>query len=80
MYKFTTNETEIASIESLIQEMKKVLIKDTYQAELDTHIGYGKNEERPEELDEASAISPRKCILKYLRSLTFFYNALSFTT
>ncbi|MBR1735227.1 MAG: hypothetical protein IJ730_07305 [Alphaproteobacteria bacterium] len=56
------------------------MIKDTYQAELDTHLGYGKNEERPEELDEASAISPRKCILKYLRSLTFFYNALSFTT
>ncbi len=30
-------------------EMKKALIEDMYQAELDTHLGYGKNEERPEE-------------------------------
>ena len=40
---------DIAGIESLIQEMKKVLIEDMYQAELDTHLGYGKNDERPEE-------------------------------
>ena len=40
---------DIAGIESLIQEMKKVLIEDMYQVELDTHLGYGKNDERPEE-------------------------------
>ena len=30
---------DIAGVESLIQEMKKVLIEDMYQAELDTHLG-----------------------------------------
>ena len=40
---------DIAGVESLVQEMKKVLIEDMYQAELDTHLGYGKHEERPEE-------------------------------
>ena len=40
---------DIAGIESLVQEMKKVLIEDMYQAELDTHLGYSKNWERPEE-------------------------------
>ena len=40
---------DIAGVESLVQEMKKVLIEDMYQAELDTHLGYSKNGERPEE-------------------------------
>ena len=39
---------DIAGVESLVQEMKKVLIEDMYQAELDTHLGYSKNGERPE--------------------------------
>ena len=33
----------------MVQEMKKVLIEDMYQAELDTHLRYSKNGERPEE-------------------------------
>ena len=40
---------DIAGVESLVQEMKKVLIEDMYQAEMDTHLGYSKNGERPEE-------------------------------
>ncbi len=28
---------------------EKILIEDMYQAELDTHLGYSKNGERPEE-------------------------------
>ena len=39
---------DIKGIENLIQEMKKILIEDMYQAELDTHLGYGKHGERPE--------------------------------
>ena len=39
---------DIAGVENLIQEMKKILIEDMYQAELDTHLGYGKHGERPE--------------------------------
>lgn len=36
------------------EEMKKVLIKDMYQAELDTHLGHSKNGERPKSSENYS--------------------------
>ena len=43
--------TDIKSFNRLIDDMKKVILEDMYEAEMDTHLQYGKSEKRPEESD-----------------------------
>lgn len=38
-------------IYNLIDEMKKVILEDIYEAERDTYLGYAKSAGRPEESD-----------------------------
>lgn len=42
---------DIEGFNNLIDEMKKVILEDMYEAEMDTHLGYAKSAERPEESD-----------------------------
>ena len=48
---------ELASFNNLIDEMKKVILEEMYEAELDEHLGYAKSEDRPEGSDIATISS-----------------------
>ena len=42
---------DLEGFNNLIDEMKKVILEDMYEVEMDTHLGYAKSAERPEESD-----------------------------
>ncbi len=50
--------------------MKKILIEDIYQAKLNTHPGYSKNRERPEESKNYCNKSCHKFVNQYLLKVT----------
>ncbi len=43
--------SDLEGFNSLIDEMKKAILEDMYETEMDTHLGYAKSAEHPEESD-----------------------------